>query len=51
MRGDGDNDPVSEFIGNFELAVSDHLVNYPQNKFNNAFILFSVHCKAHYTVH
>lgn len=42
MRGDGENDPVSEFIGN---NCSINYINYVYN-----LCLVTVYCKANYTV-
>lgn len=41
MRGDGENDPVSEFIGKYNLLL---LSNFSIN-----FNYFAVYCKANYT--
>lgn len=43
MRGEGDNDPVSEFIGLFN--EKKNLINFLINFLN----FFLVHCRAHYT--
>lgn len=43
MRGEGDNDPVSEFIGKFFVAYFGS-----RAETHSSLSFFSVHCKAHY---
>lgn len=43
MRGEGEGDPVSEFIGLFVVVDKTIII------IKRTFLCISVHCKAHYT--